>query len=80
MPDRIFVLDVTYEVARRRQSGTAPDRIEARSREYHEKVRAGYLQLADQDARLEVFDGAMDTERLHRALTERVAQLLEETR
>lgn len=43
LPDLTIVLDVPPETARRR-SGPARDRIEDRPSEYHERVRAGYIE------------------------------------
>lgn len=43
LPDLTIVLDVPPETARRR-AGPARDRIEDRPSEYHERVRAGYVE------------------------------------
>ncbi|MCS7304517.1 MAG: dTMP kinase [Thermoguttaceae bacterium] len=45
MPELTIVLDVPVEVALSRLTGK-PDRIEARSRQFHEQVRQGFLQEA----------------------------------
>ena len=44
-PDLTVLLDIDTDVALARL-GTAVDRIEASGREFHERVRRGYLQLA----------------------------------
>lgn len=47
LPDLTFVLDLPVEVARRRLAGALPlDRMEAEPTAYHERVRQGYLALA----------------------------------
>ena len=48
-PDVVVLLDVAVAVAEARREGLAPDRMEARHREFHERVRAGYRSLAAAD-------------------------------
>ena len=52
-PDRTLLLDLPVEVAERRHASRKPgrewDRFEAEARAFHERVRAGYLKLADAD-------------------------------
>jgi dTMP kinase len=45
LPDLTLVLDVPHETARSR-TGLARDRIEARPRDYQQKVREGFVDLA----------------------------------
>jgi dTMP kinase len=45
VPDLALILDVEPEVGLRRL-GDEPDLLESRSRDYHENVRAGYLEIA----------------------------------
>jgi len=47
-PDLVIVLDVPTDVGRSRLSGR-PDRMESKSVEFHEKVRQGYLTVAELD-------------------------------
>lgn len=48
LPDLTLVLDLPVELARaRREAGGTPDRMEQEGSTYHEKVRAGYLKLAE---------------------------------
>ena len=58
VPDLTILLDVPVEVGlfRARRRG-GPDRIEAEEREFHEKVRSGFLSLARGDGRWWVVDG-----------------------
>lgn len=47
LPDLTLLLDLEVERARgRRQKGDSVDRLEAEPTPYHERVRAGYLELA----------------------------------
>lgn len=52
-PDLVFLLDIAYEDGFRRKSKDENlknlDRIESKSKRYHDAVRAGYLQLASEE-------------------------------
>jgi dTMP kinase len=69
VPDLTIVVDVPVEVglaradARRRPHGGVLDPYEARTREFHEKLRAGFLAIARAEpARCAVVDGAQPAE------------------
>lgn len=55
-PTLTVLIDVPVEVARSRL-GEAPDRFEREATAFHERVRAGYLDLAAHDDSWEVVDG-----------------------
>jgi dTMP kinase len=78
VPDLTFFLDVPVELglARIAKRG-AYDRLESELREFHERVRAGYLELARQDPRRWItFDGTLPPKVLaERVLTAAVAAL-----
>ena len=60
-PDLTLIFDCPYEVARERlgQTGKALDRFEREGREFFERVRAGYLNLAAaQSGRIRVIDAS----------------------
>lgn len=75
-PDLTFFLDLPTEEGLRRR-GTERDRIELRSSEYHERVRAGYHQIAlSEPGRMVVIDGRKDKEENFAAIRARVERLL----
>jgi dTMP kinase len=62
LPDLTFFLDLSTEEGLRRR-GTERDRIELRSMEYHESVRAGYHKIAQSEPdRVVVVDGRRSKE------------------
>jgi dTMP kinase len=57
-PDLTFVLDVPSEVSAARVAARGEvDRLEKEGLAFHERVRAGYLQLAKRFGRMHVIDG-----------------------
>lgn len=64
-PDITFLLDLsTHEASRR--SGPAQDRVEDRDRDYHERVRQGYLELAGlEPERVVILDALSSPGELH---------------
>lgn len=66
-PDHTFVFDVDVDEAHRRRlaMGKVSDRMESSSRDFHERVRRGYLDLAARSAeRMTVLDGAKGPDEL----------------
>lgn len=62
-PDRTYVLDLPVERARARRVGTGRlwDRFEAGEREFHQRLRDGYLRLAAAEpGRVRLVDGDRD--------------------
>jgi len=74
-PDIVFLLDLPVEKGLERLKGS-PDRIEKRDRAFHERVREGYLALAE--AEQDVFR-VIDATRPVEAIAERVRAELELT-
>jgi len=73
LPDRTFVLAVDPAASLRRV-GSKPDRIEREDAAFHERVAAGYEQLASLfPERVVVLDGSLDPDAL-------AAQILDELR
>lgn len=78
-PQLTVLLDVTPSIAAERRAGRgdAPDRLEREAAEFHARVRAGFLGLAEADPeRYLVLDAALPAEELHAQIVERVAGLL----
>ena len=68
-----IILDVDLKTAANRLSGQ-PDRMEAKPREYHQKVREGFLLLAKGRKDFVVVDGTGGIETVH----ERIKQVISE--
>jgi dTMP kinase len=64
LPDLTFVLDVPVEIGLERvrsRKSDRPDRIEAESAAFFERVRAGYIELAQAETRRVVLvDGTLE--------------------
>ncbi len=77
-PARTFVLDVPVEVAfARRRLPARWDRIEATERSFHERLRAGYLELAAAEpGRVVVIRGDRDEEAVAGDVARAVDELL----
>jgi dTMP kinase len=81
-PALSFVFDVPVEVAfeRIRRSGKATDRLERNPRDFHERVREGYLRAASADPhRIVLLQGDLPVEALARMVYERLRGLREKT-
>lgn len=68
-PDLTIILDVDLETSAKRLTGK-PDRMEAKPRDYHQKVREGFLRLAKERQDFIVVDGAGDVETVHAKVVE----------
>ena len=69
-PDLTVVIDVSVEegAVRQQRAGEDPDRIEQEDRAFMERVREGYLALAEDDDRIVVVDGSDTPERVQETL------------
>ncbi len=75
VPDLTFFIDITVEEADRRKKlmrNFDPDRIEISDSSFYEKVRAGYLYIADQNSRMKVIDGMKSIEVIHDGILEEI--------
>jgi len=80
MPNITFVLDVPATIAKERQAATerAFDRLEAEALDFHERVRASYLCLAQEfPDRIVILDGTQEVDAIHSEIVQRVAALLD---
>ncbi len=71
VPDITFLVDIPVEEVerRRRVAGLERDRMESAGRDFFERVRAGYLDIARQEPqRVVCVDGLMPVERVHEAI------------
>lgn len=79
-PDLTFLLDVPVEVGLARKRGQEANewnRMESRQREYHERVRAGYRQMALADlARWRIIDATLPFDDIQSAIRAEVDRLI----
>jgi dTMP kinase len=76
IPDLTILLDIAPEVGLSRRGGPG-DRLEAESIDFHRRVRAAFLDLADHDrGRYLVLDAAAEPDQVHRRIVKRVNELL----
>ena len=75
VPDLTFLLDLSYDDAMKRKSGDEKlknlDRIESKGKKYHDKVRRGYLKLAQKNKdRIVVIDANQSIEKIEKQIKE----------
>ncbi len=78
IPDLTFFIDITVEEAERRKKlmrNFDPDRIEVSETSFYERVRAGYLFIADQNSRMKVINGMKSIEEIHNDILEEINSL-----
>lgn len=73
-PDATILLDIPLEVVNERRAHDQKDRFESADLAFHERVRAGYLELATAHGWI-VIDGTRDREEVASEIDERVAHL-----
>ncbi|MBD3295816.1 MAG: dTMP kinase [Candidatus Omnitrophica bacterium] len=78
-PDLVLLLDVDVEIGLKRAgSGGPADRMEKRDRCFHEKVRQGYLRLAEEAGdRIRVISSGDDIETTYQAVRKEVHVFIE---
>ncbi|MDR2082953.1 MAG: dTMP kinase [Candidatus Ancillula trichonymphae] len=77
VPDLTFLLDITVAESRRRLSTLNADRLEQESNEFFERVRSGYLKLAEKERRIYTLDATLPADNLARKIYEVVLNVLE---
>ncbi|HKB87694.1 MAG TPA: dTMP kinase [Ignavibacteriaceae bacterium] len=78
VPDITFFIDITIEEADRRKKlmqNFDPDRIEVSDSSFYERVRAGYLYIADNENRIKVINGMKSIEEIHNDILEEISFL-----
>ena len=72
VPDLTFLIDMPVEIGLSRISRTDADRLERESMEFHEKVRKGFLEIAEiEKERYIVVDGYKSIEEIHKFIIEK---------
>ena len=72
-PDLTIILDVDLETGANRLKAQ-PDRMEQKGKEYHQRVREGFLELAKSHEDFAVVDGSDDIETVHKKVIEIVVK------
>ena len=76
-PDLTLLLDMPAEVGFARKRGSRRDRFEEEDRDFHRRVREGYLKLAAEDpGRWLVIDGSKPKAKIGEIIWQRVSRLL----
>ena len=77
IPDRAFLFDIPVDEALSRLGNRQRDRIEATGVDFLEKVRNGFLSLAEQESdRYIVLDGQKQTEELEEEILTQVLRII----
>jgi dTMP kinase len=66
-PDFTFCLDISVDesLSRRKSSGRAEDRIEREKHDFFEKIRVGYLEIAQNESRIKVINAEKTEKIIH---------------
>lgn len=75
VPDITFIIDIPVKVADERKkikTNMDLDRIEISDSVFYEKVRKGYLKLAESEKRFRVIDGTESIEDMHRKIVNEI--------
>lgn len=78
IPDLTFIIDITVEVANERKANKENldlDRMELSGNPFFEKVRNGYLEMANMEDRFRVIDGTLSPEIIHEKIIEEINSL-----
>ena len=77
VPDLTILLDIAAGEGFRRKQGQKPDRFEREAAGFHQRVRDGYLKLAEKEPeRWLVIDAHQSKERIEQIIWEKVSSLL----
>lgn len=77
-PDLTILLDVPAEIGLARKCKGSPDRFEREDLDFHQRVREGFLKLADEEPeRFLVVDGKQEREKIAGIIGKSVSKLLE---
>lgn len=72
-----FLIDIPVDEGFRRKKANRMelDRIEREKKDFHETIRAGYLELAGKDPSMTVIDGMLPREEIHRIVADKIARI-----
>ncbi|MFN3660823.1 MAG: dTMP kinase, partial [Brevinematales bacterium] len=76
MPERIYILDLDVKKAFERKKSSQFDRIEQESLSFHQRVREGFLELAQGNPNARVLDASLPISTLHERVWEDIHTLL----
>ena len=75
-PDLTFVFDIDVETSMKRV-GKEKDRMESAGKDFHNRVRNGYLEIAKQEPkRIKVLDATESIEEIHKKVTEIIYKII----
>jgi len=76
-PDLTILLDIAVDVGLARKKGKKPDRFEQEDITFHQRVREGYLKLAQEESeRWLVVDASQPKDKITQIIWDKVSQLL----
>lgn len=78
IPDITFLIDTPVEECIKRKAlktQSELDRIELSSMSFYQKVREGYLKIAEQEKRFYIIDGTDEVEKIHKQIIDRISLL-----
>lgn len=81
IPDITFFIDIPVKEAERRKNENQrgePDRMELAKTEFYEKVRTGYLKLAEKEKRFRTIDGMMSIQNIHQKIVKEIERYVTE--
>jgi len=73
-PDLTIILDIDLETSANRLSGQ-PDRMEAKPRQYHQKVRDGFLEIAHRQKNFLIVDATGGIETVHKQILQLISEV-----
>lgn len=73
-PDIVFIIDIPPEEAIHRRDETGRDRLERSSLEFFNRVRKGYLKIAETDPNLIIIDGRMSPDEIEKQVWEIITE------
>lgn len=75
-PDLTYYLDVPVEVGLQRATAHEADRIESQKSTFHERVRQGFVNLAQQDPNMVLIDATQSIDQVHNQALQHLEGLL----